>query len=70
MKIISYAGIDDEVIVIQRSQDLYPLLDWFQTKLMDLGCAEIDHQKLSEIMKQAEDCGLGSYTDVENIEYE
>lgn len=69
MKIISYAGAEGENIVIQRPQDLYPLLDWFQTQIMDLGANDIDVQRVSELMKVAEDYGLGNYDDVEGVEF-
>jgi hypothetical protein len=69
MKIIGYAGIDEAAIVIQRKQDLYPLLDWFQTQLMDLGAEDSAIQYLSSLMEKVEADGYGSYDDIDAIEW-
>ncbi len=69
MKIIGYVGTEGDCIVIQRKQDLYPLLDWFQTQLMDLGAEEEAVNYISELMELAESKGLGSYDDIDKIEW-
>ena len=69
MKIISYVGEEGVNIVIERPQDLYPLLDWFQTQLMDLGAANEQVNEISKFMELAEEKGLGSFDDVDAIEY-
>lgn len=69
MKIISYVGIEGEAIVIERAQDLYPLLDWFQTQLIDRGAEQRYIEIVSRLMDQAEKHGMGNYDDIENIEY-
>ena len=68
MKIIGYVGTEGDCIVIQRPQDLYPLLDWFQTQIIDLGANQEDVTAINDFMRMAEEKGLGSYDDVENIE--
>jgi hypothetical protein len=69
MKIINYIGADGECIVIQRPQDLYPLLDWFHTQLMDLGATETDVSYVSKLIDKVEADGYGNFDDVENVEY-
>lgn len=36
MKNISYVGAEGQTIIIQSPKDLYPLLDWCQTKMIEL----------------------------------
>ena len=69
MQIISYVGAEGVNIVIERPQDLYPLLDWFQTQIMDLGATNEQVNEISKFMELAEEKGLGSFDDVDNIEY-
>jgi hypothetical protein len=69
MIITSYVGIDEQVITIQRKEDLYPLLDWFQTKIMDLGATDAELKSVQEIIDIAEKKGFGNYDDVDNVEY-
>ena len=69
MKIISYFGAEGESIVIEKPQDLYPLLDWFHTQIMDLGASDDDLQKVSNLMDDAEKLGLGNFDDIDLVEY-
>lgn len=69
MKIISYADAEGDCIVIEKAQDLYPLLDWFHSRLLDLESPEEQISEVSKIMEIAEEKGLGSFEDVETIEY-
>lgn len=69
MKIISYVGAEGQTIVIERPQDLYPLLDWFQTELMDLDADDNVIKEISNFMDMAEKKGLGSFEDIiDNVE--
>lgn len=70
MKIISYVGAEGECIVIERPQDIFPLLDWAQTQLMDIGAKEDHLNAISRLMDIAEQCGLGSSDDIDNVVYE
>lgn len=74
MKLISYVGIEESTIFIEKATDLYPALDYIQTKMVELSeegepntseCADF----ISTLMKQAEESGFGNYEDVDNIEY-
>lgn len=69
MKIENYSGIDSDSIEIQRPQDLFPLLDWFHTKIMDLGASEEQLMAVSKMMDMAEQNGLGTWDDIDSIEY-
>ena len=69
MKIISYYGSEGETIVIERPQDLYPLLDWFQTRIMDLGATKEQLDIISKLMDLAEEKNLGSFDDIDAIEH-
>lgn len=78
MKQVSYIGAESDTIVINRTTDLYPLIDWAQSRMID--CQEnakgsdkdkwqrsIDY--CSKLMQQIEKDDMGSFDDVENIEY-
>lgn len=69
MQIISYVGAEGVNIVIEKPQDLYPLLDWFQTQIMDLGATNEQVNEISRFMELAEEKGFGSFDDVDAIEY-
>ena len=69
MKIISYVGAEGLNIVIERPQDLYPLLDLFQAQIMGLGANNEQVNEISKFMELAEQKGLGSFDDVDSIEY-
>lgn len=79
MKIISYLGAESECIVIQKPTDIYPLLDWCQSKMIDNEeeCGDSKNKEewekathyLSKLMDQVERDGFGSQEDVDNIEY-
>jgi len=78
MKAISYVGTEGECIVIQQPTDIYPLLDWCQSRMIDnkentKGSVNIEKWEkaihyLSKLMEQVEKDGFGSYEDVDNIE--
>lgn len=79
MKSISYIGIEGETIVINQPTDIYPLLDWCQSRMIEnqekaKGIANLDKwQKainyLSELMDDAESKGFGNFNDIDSIEY-
>jgi hypothetical protein len=76
MKQLNYVGAEGECIVITQPTDIYPLLDWCQSRMLEKQLEEDDFEKweeainyLSELMSQAEEDGFGSHEDVENIEY-
>jgi hypothetical protein len=69
MKIISYVGSEGDTIVIQRPQDLIPLLDWFHSQLMDRGARDEDVNYVNKLMDKVEADGYSSYEDIDNIEY-
>jgi len=79
MKQLNYVGAEGECIVITQPTDIYPLLDWCQSRMLEnqeKSKGEINFEKwekainyLSELMSQAEEDGFGSHEDVENIEY-
>jgi hypothetical protein len=76
MKIISYSGTEGDSIVIQRPSDLYVLIDWFHSEMMDrVNKSEDpngDFEKCaiycSRMMDQIERDGFGSLDDVDQIE--
>lgn len=79
MKCIGYSGIEGYAIVIEQPTDIYPLLDWCQSRMIEnqenaRGSINIEKwQKaidyLSKIMEQVEEDGFGNYEDVEKIKY-
>ena len=79
MKIENFIGVDGEVITITQPTDIYPLLDWAHSQMMELeenakGTAnkakcQKAYQFLEKLMKQAEEEGFGDHEDVDNIEY-
>ena len=70
MKIISYVGVEGECIVIERPQDIFPLLDWAHTQLMGIGASEEYLNAVSRLMDIAEQSGLGSGDDIDRVVYE
>lgn len=79
MKQISYVGAESDCIVITQPTDIYALLDWCQSRMMDNqkdAKGSVNVQKwekairfLSKLMEQTEEAGFGSYEDIDNIEY-
>lgn len=79
MKVIGYLGAEGDCIVIKQPTDIYPLLDWCQSRMIEnqekaKGSINIEKwQKaidyLSNLMDEVEESGFGSMEDVENIEY-
>lgn len=79
MKCIGYLGVEGDAIVIEQPTDIYPLLDWCQSQMIEKqetqkGSVNIEKwQKgidyLSKMMEQVEKDGFGNYEDVENVSY-
>ena len=77
MKVINYVGCEGPCIVIQRPTDLYALIDWFHTQMVEISegnsasSIEADSCAIfcSELMDEVELNGFGSPDDVENVEY-
>jgi hypothetical protein len=79
MKVISYVGVECPTLVIDRVTDLYPALDYLQTRMIELSENESDTDKkndlekcadfISSLMDQSELNGYGSQEDVDNIKY-
>ena len=79
MKCIGYVGAESDCIVIEQPTDIYPLLDWCQSRMMDnqentKGSANVEKwQKaidyLSKLMEQVETDGFGSFDDVDAVSY-
>jgi hypothetical protein len=77
MKIISYIGAESETIVIEQPTDIYPLLDWCQSKMIELqenakGSVNVEKWEkasnyLSKLMEQVEKDGFGNQDDIDNI---
>ena len=73
MKLIQYVGIDEPVMVIEKETDLYPALDFIQSKMIEL--EEDGNEKagecasfISHLMYKAEQEGFGNHEDVDNVE--
>lgn len=79
MKAIGYFGAEGDCIVIERPTDIYPLLDWCQSRMVEnqenaKGSVNIEKwQKaidyLSELMERVENDGFGNQDDVDRIVY-
>ena len=79
MKQISYVGAESDCIVITQPTDIYPLLDWAQSRMIDnqekeKGSVNVEKWEkairfLSKLMEQAEENGFGNYESIDNIEY-
>ena len=79
MKCIGYVGAEGDCIVIEQPTDIYPLLDWCQSRMMDnqentKGSVNVEKwQKaidyLSKLMEQVETDGFGSFKDVDAVSY-
>ena len=79
MKCIRYVGAESDCIVIEQPADIYPLLDWCQSRMIDnqentKGSVNVEKwQKaidyLSKLMEQVEADGFGSFDDVDNVSY-
>ena len=74
MKLINYVGLDEPVITIEKETDLYPALDFIQTKMLELEengneragkCADF----IDKLMKMVEEEGFGNHEDVDNVEW-
>lgn len=79
MKITTYLGAEGDSIVIKQPTDIYPLLDWCHSQMIEnqekcKGTINIEKwQKaidyLSELMDKVESDGFGCSDDVDSIEY-
>ena len=79
MKCIGYVGAESDCIVIEQPTDIYPLLDWCQSIMIDnqekaKGPVNVEKwQKaidyLSKLMDQVEADGFVSLDDVDNVSY-
>ena len=79
MKQISYVGAESDCIVITQPTDIYPLLDWAQSRMIDnqekeKGSVNVKKWEkairfLSKLMEQAEENGFGNYESIDNIEH-
>jgi hypothetical protein len=81
MRIINYVGAEGHTIIIEKPTDLFPLLDWIQSEMMEfLDDEDKEHTDefkefercanfISKLMDQAESDGFGSYDDIENVKY-
>lgn len=75
MRLISYVGIEDQVITIEKAEDLYPALDYIQSRMLDVadatGCDKASECAtfISTLMELAEKEGYGDFEDIDNIEY-
>jgi len=79
MKIENFIGHEGDTITITKSTDIYPLLDWAHSKLIELEenekrAANKDkyreaYQFIGKLMDLAECEGFGNYDDVDEIEY-
>lgn len=79
MKQIRYVGAEGECIVIQQPTDIYALLDWCQSRMIDKqeearGSRNVEKWEkaivyLSKLMEQVEEDGFGGQDDIDNIEY-
>ena len=79
MIIKNYVGAEGECIVIQKPTDLYPILHWTQSRMIDLTEDENNVSSIEELescilfigslLAKTEIAGFGNYGDVENIEY-
>ena len=79
MKQISYVGAESDCIVITQPTDIYPLLDWAQSRMIDnqekeKGSVNVEKWEkairfLSKLMEQAEENGFGNYESIDNIEH-
>jgi len=79
MKQISYVGAESDCIVITQPTDIYPLLDWAQSRMIDnqekeKGSVNVEKWEkairfLSKLMEQAEENGFGNYESIDKIEY-
>lgn len=77
MIITNYVGIDEEVITIEKAEDLYCFLNWLQNQMMDFVNKEHPEKEkfshcakfLSELMNLCEQRGFGNEEDLEEIEF-
>jgi len=79
MKAISYFGIEGEAIVIEQPTDIFPLLDWCQSRMIEKqeeakGSKNVEKWEkaidyLSELMDKVEAKGFGNMDDVEKVKY-
>jgi len=79
MKQIGYVGAEGECIVITQPTDIYAILDWTQSRMIDNQETEVGSKNIekwqkaidyiSDLMDKVEADGFGSYEDIDNIEY-
>lgn len=79
MKIINYLGAESDTIVIEQSTDIYPLLDWCQSRMIEnaekaKGSVNVEKWDnaanfIEKLMKLTEEAGFGSQKDVDKIKY-
>lgn len=79
MKEIAYVGIEGKAITINKPTDIYPLLYWCQSKMIEnqqKERTEFNKNKweksimfLSKLMDETEEKGFGNMEDVENIDF-
>jgi hypothetical protein len=75
MKNIGYSGIEGDALVIEQPTDIYPLLDWCQSRMIEnqekaKGTKNIEKWEksinyLNELMDDAESKGFGNMDDVD-----
>ena len=79
MKVIDYLGAEGSCIVIEQPTDIFPLLDWAHSRMIEKqekakGSVNVEKWKnaidfLAKQMEEAEAEGFGSMDNVEEIEY-
>lgn len=79
MKQIDYIGAEGTCIEIEQPTDIYPLLDWCQSRMMDNQEAvkgTVNKEKwqnaidyLDKLMQQVEKDGFGNASDIDKINY-
>ncbi len=76
MRAISYVGCKGECIVIEKPEDLYPMLDWIQSRMMDFVNDNHEDKErfekcsifLTQLMNETESAGFGDYNEVDKIQ--
>ena len=79
MKQIDYIGSEGDCIVIEQPTDIYPLLDWCHSRMMEKqedSRGSINNEKwqkaidyLGVAMDHAEEHGFGNMESVDNIKF-
>lgn len=80
MKNIIYLGIEEDCLVIEQPTDIYPLLDWCQSRMIEKqeeskGTKNVEKWEkainyLSELMRDVESKGFGNTDNVDNVKWE